>query len=401
MMLAIPWYFADVLGKPSLFGILFTVVTFLTLFWSLYSGTLIDRYSRKHVFLGLNLIAGLLIGGITLTGYQTGAIPVTLIGLAFTITVFNFNIHYPNLYALAQEITPEGRHARTNTTLEIQGQTTRMLASAVAAILLAGTGGEKFALKAWFPFEVEAWPLSRIFLLDAGAYLTAFLIFSSLRYKSVKPRRIDRGSVRQRLRTGFRFLQHNPLLFHFGNASYVIFIFVIIQAFFLMPVYVQQYLDKDADIYAAGEVLFAIGAVLTGIGIHWVARRWNTVLSIILAMVLTVVVFHLCSFTRSLWIFLAFNFMLGMTNSTARILRITYLFDHVPNDVIGRTNSVFQAINILLRTAFTGLFSIAFFTRGDNITWAYFISGTFVLLAIFPLLFYYKGLQGLRVRHPE
>ena len=49
-MLAIPWYFADILGMSSTYAKGYAVLTFISLFWSLYSGTLVDRYSRKKLF---------------------------------------------------------------------------------------------------------------------------------------------------------------------------------------------------------------------------------------------------------------------------------------------------------------------------------------------------------------
>jgi MFS family permease len=49
-MLAIPWYFVNIIQKPSEFGLLYASVTLLSVFWSLYSGTFIDRYNRKKIF---------------------------------------------------------------------------------------------------------------------------------------------------------------------------------------------------------------------------------------------------------------------------------------------------------------------------------------------------------------
>lgn len=396
VMLAIPWYFTQVLERPSLFGSLFAVITFLTLFWGLYGGTLIDRYPRKNVFTGLMLAGALILGGIAFSGFGLGAVPAGLVILAFAATILNFNVHYPTLYAFAQEITERQDYSRTNSLIEVQGQATRMFASAVGALLLAGTEGKGVTLAEMIPFRVEKWTLSEIFLLDAGAYVLAFLLIQGIRYTPTVPPKVDKGPLKERFRTGLRFLRANPLIFLFGNASYMIFVFVIVQAFFLMPVYVDDHLGLAADVYAVGEVLFAMGALVAGLTIRWVIRRWNTLPAVVAAMGLTVLVFYLCAVTRSLFIFLLFNTVLGITNSGVRVMRITYLFDHVPNWVIGRSNSVFQAINTLLRSIFTALFSLAFFAEGGRIVWAYFICGTVVLLAMVPLLYHYASLRAVR-----
>ncbi len=398
LMLAIPWHFTDRLGRPDLFGWLFAIVTFATLFWSLYSGTLIDRFSRKNVLIGLNFVAGAAIGGIALYGQGVGEIPLVLICLGFTLTVFNFNIHYPSLYAFAQEITDKGRYAKTNSLIEVQGQATRMTASAVAAILLAGTGPEAPILHKWSPFSFEAWSLPELFALDGIAYGVVLLFLFPIRYRPMEERIIDKGGVRERLRVGVRFLKAHPLLFQFGNASFIIFLFVLVQAYFLMPVYIDTHLGMDADVYGIGEALFALGAIGAGVKVRSLMRLFPSVPAISGAMLISGVVFLVCAWTRSFWVFMGFNLVLGAANSATRVMRITYLFERVPNGVIGRTNSVFQALNILLRTLFTGLFAIPFFTGAEGILWAYGISGGAILLASLPLFLYRNALQELQVR---
>ena len=104
-MLAIPWYFTKVLSMESFFAVAYSIITFLCLFWSLYAGVLVDKYSRKKIFLILNLTSGLIITSISLAGYKLGQIPTELIIIVFGLMFFNFNIHYPNLYAFCQQLT--------------------------------------------------------------------------------------------------------------------------------------------------------------------------------------------------------------------------------------------------------------------------------------------------------
>jgi len=43
-MIAIPWYFVDIIDNPEMFAFFYLFITFLTLFWGLYAGTIVDRY---------------------------------------------------------------------------------------------------------------------------------------------------------------------------------------------------------------------------------------------------------------------------------------------------------------------------------------------------------------------
>ena len=75
-MIAIPWYFVEVVSRPGVFASAYIIITFLTLFWGLYAGTLVDRYPRKKLFIIVNLICGILIGCIALYGFQKEYLPV-------------------------------------------------------------------------------------------------------------------------------------------------------------------------------------------------------------------------------------------------------------------------------------------------------------------------------------
>ena len=78
-MMAIPWYFVDIIDKPEMFAFFYLFITFLTLFWGLYAGTIVDRYSRKKVFIYTNLICGSVIGLISYYGFLNDSNPEYLL----------------------------------------------------------------------------------------------------------------------------------------------------------------------------------------------------------------------------------------------------------------------------------------------------------------------------------
>ena len=84
------------------------------------------------------------------------------------------------------------------------------------------------------------------------------------------------------------------------------------------------------------------------------------------------------------------NLILGITNAGIRILRTTYLFNKIPNNIIGRTNSVFNSLNIFVRMILIGIFFLPFFQIGDNIRYGYIIGVILLFSAIICLLFWYK-----------
>lgn len=397
-MLAIPWYFSDILNASSTFGIIYGSTTFLTLFWGLYVGTLVDRYPRKNIFLLITLAGALVIGSVALTGFYLGEVPMLLIGIVFCTTMFIYNVHYPTLYAFGQEITEKKNYGKINSIIEVQGQSTSVLSGAFAAILITGINQEflsNIGLEN-LNISIKPWSLHEIFLMDALTYSLAFVLILMIKYNPVVKKVIDTGSIYMRLKQGAAFLKKTPLLFHFGIGSYAIFAMLLIHIHQLMPIYVDNHLGENSAVYAGAEMLYALGALLSGIGIRWIFKNTNTIKAIILMMIISFVVFELTAFTQSSIILIFVCFVLGLTNAGTRVLRITYLFNHIPNHIIGRTGSVFQTLNVMIRFAFITLFSLTFFAKDSNITWAYFISGLFIFISIFPLLIYYKKLINLK-----
>ena len=337
-MLAIPWYFSDILDASSTFGTIYGIVTFLTLFWGLYVGTLVDRYPRKNIFLSISLIGALIIGSVATTGFILDEVPMILIGIVFCTTLFIYIVHYPTLYAFGQEISERANYGKMNSFIEIQGQATSVISGAFAAVLITGIDQQfltDIGLYGIIDFKLEAWTIHEIFLMDACTYLIAFILILFIKYTPVAKEKVDLGSIFTRLKQGASFLKNHPLLFHFGLGSYAIFAMFLIHIHQLMPIYVNNHLEANSAVYAGAKMLYALGAMLSGIGIRWVFKNTNTVKAVIIMMVLSFAVFELIAFTQSSTILIFVCFVLGLTNAGTRILRITYLFYHVPNNIIG------------------------------------------------------------------
>jgi MFS family permease len=141
--------------------------------------------------------------------------------------------------------------------------------------------------------------------------------------------------------------------------------------------------------------IYSLGAILAGLFVIRVFKRFNSIIGIIILMFFVAIAFAGMSFCKSLWYFFIANLILGLTNAGVRVLRTTYLFNHIPNNVMGRTNSVFNSLNIMVRMCLIGLFALPFFTTEDNIRFGYLVGTAMILLAIIPLLLQYKALVSL------
>ena len=392
-MIAIPWYFIEIIDKPEFFAYSYIVITSLTLFWGIYAGSIIDRYSRKKIFILTNLICGLFIGSIAIYGYNNNYLSELLVVSVFAITIFNYNIHYPNLYAFGQEITEKKNYGKLNSYIEVQGQTTSVLAGAFAAILLTGTNNRSLEIAGFnfeLPFDVTPWQIYDIFLLDAFTYVLVIALISIIRYVPVNNEKVDVGSLFERLKIGFTYLKDNPVIFLFGITSYMLFAFTLVELHVILPSYVHDFLQASGNVYASAEVYYSIGAIFSGVLILRLLSKFNTYFAVTFLMMNVALAFYAMTFYKSLLIFFIGSLILGITNAGVRILRTTYLFNHIPNNLIGRATSVFSSLNILIRIILISIFALPFFNIDDNIRWGYMIGVIMMVVSSFVLLILHR-----------
>jgi len=392
-MIAIPWHFANVIEEGELFGKLFGFLTVISIFWTLYSGTLIDRFDRKKIFLIINAIGAIVLLSIAFHGFYYGSLSTFLVGLVFSATFMIFNIHFPNLYSFAQEISAPKDYGKITSYLEIQHQTGIAIAGGIAALLLVGFSSsqipflsETFGLK----FAVPKLELHQIFLIDGITYILAFVLIMFIRYTSISNRSIEKGNSYERFVSGLKFLKKHPMLFLFGCVSFSIFISVLVTGFYLMPLYIDNHLNAGVSVYAIFEISFAVGAIFAGFFIRYIVKGLRPPMVVIILSLIGSAVYFISVFNTYLPLFYLMFFIIGLSNAGARIMRATYIFNHVPNEVIGRASSVFAQYHILFRIIFLFGFAVSFFTIERNVVITFAILSGFMFLSGMTLLVYFR-----------
>ncbi|MCK6612422.1 MAG: MFS transporter [Bacteroidia bacterium] len=377
-MLAIPWYFTQ-LGKSSWFSLAYGFITLFVMVFGLYAGTLVDRFSRKKNFLYTSLVCGLLIGSIAAYGYFTD-LPDWMVIAVFAITMLNYNIHYPTLYAFGHEISTPENYGKINSQIEITGQSTSVLSGAFSGILLEGIQqgpGHLFGMDIHFPVGFKAWEIQEVFALDASTYLISVVLIGLINYTPVKKVTVETGSLLSRIKSGFSYLKHHPRQLWFGLFSFSVFAALIVSIHALIPVYVDKRLGESASVFAATDLIYAMGALLAGFLAVRLLQYFSSQKAVLLLTVLGALLYFSLFLGKSILLLYLFGFLMGISNAGIRVLRLTYLFEKIPNELMGRVNSIFNMANVFTRSAFIFLFSLPFFTFDENIIYA------FLVLAIF------------------
>lgn len=392
-MLAIPWYFTRQ-GLTADFNIYYAVITFLTLAWSPNAGALVDRFNRKEVFLTTNITEGLIISSVALWGILSGSLAAEAVILVFFITVLGYHIHYPNLYAFAQEITPSERYTAVASSLEVVGQATSIISGVIGAMLLEGgdyTFSVPFTDGLIWGFILPKWQIWEIFAMDGLTYGISIILILFIRYESIKERKVEKGSLLKRLKTGFRYLGNHPYIMIFALCAYAAFVNMLVMLHALLPSYIQHHLEADATLLGSHELVMATGALLAGGFSKKLFKQLSEVQVVIIFLLLTAISYITLAVSDITVLFLFMGFLIGFANSGARVYRVSYVMSKVPNEVIGRTNSVITLGNTLLRALFISLFTLPFFAT-DQVTNAYLVLGGFAFIAAMILAVNYRKL---------
>jgi len=383
-MISIPIYFAKN-NESNWFNIAYVAITTFSLFWSLYGGTLIDKYNRKKIFLLLNITNGIAIGTIAYLESTTTGNTSYFAMSVFALTFWNFNLHYPCFYAFMQEITEPQNYNKIASYIEVQSQLASALAGAGAALLMSGGLTTPF-----FSIVIEPWTLADIFALDSCTYFVAFAIIFMMRFVPIAERKAETGGVLERLKTGYNYLHNHPYVFLFGVVTHSVFVVVLIHVFSLGPVYVTQHLKEQAEVFAVAEIFYALGAIVAGVAIHRIFKGMPYIKAIIIMTIISVMEFVFLIGSTWVFVFFVVTFLLGITNAGIRVIRVSYLFRVLPNQVMGRANSIFFLTNVLARIVFLSLFSLPFFHHSGHVIYSFLILSVFMLLSAGILMFFYS-----------
>lgn len=337
-MIAVPWLLVSKGDGATLFGYATIVMTIINFITSPFIGQWVDRFSRKKILMLGEAIGFLMVLIFAISGF---------IGLEYTTWhymvlygtgSFYYNLFYPGMFALNQEIFPKSVYKTLNGAMEIQGQLSSVIAGAIAALLIGKLNLE--------------WML----LFDAITYLSAFFFFWLIPYVSINRNLEKDDTFWNKLTEGYRYIQVRPKLFLFLIASFMPFIGVMVTNY-LFPVYLVNVLKVEGSIYGAQSMVYGIGAVLAGIAIPFLANKLGNERSIILTTFVYTVGISFIIFTKAVPIYLVLIALLAFGNAGTRVARNSYLMDQVPNQIVGRVDSLFRTIGLAIRILLLMLFT--------------------------------------------
>ncbi len=338
-MIGVPWLLVNREDGAQIYGYAAFCMTAFLFFASPYIGVFIDRMSRKKVLLfseGFGFIAAAFFAA---WGFGAGAYETWhLLGI-YAVSSFYYALHYPAQFAFNQEIFTKEQYQELNSVMEIQNQVASMLAGGLTSVF------------------IERIDFFWILFANALTYAGGFALLSLVPYRlSGQQMNVSKASVWLTMKEGFFYLKDKPLFIVFYVSSLMPFVGVMVGNY-LYPVYIAKTLGADGTVMGLADAIYAVGAVLGGCIIPLMLGRIGP---------FRTVLFTVCAYTAgtiliaifpAVLLFLALDVILGWGNAGSRVARNTIMMNEVPNEFMGRVNSFFSAIGMLLRISLIGLFA--------------------------------------------
>jgi MFS family permease len=338
-MVAIPWLLVSENNGATWFGYATIVMTMINFIMAPFIGQWVDRFPRKKILMIGELVGFLMVLFFAVCGFMGFEYGIWHYMILYGTGSFYYNLFYPGMFALNQEIFPKSVYKSLNGAMEIQGQLSSVIAGAIAALLIG-----KITLE-WILF------------FDALTYLSALGLFWAIPYvqKTRESSLDDRFWIK--LTEGYRYMKSRPKLFLFLLASFVPFIGVMVTNY-LFPVYLVDVLKVDGSTYGAQSMVYGIGAVLAGIMIPLFAKKWGNENSVLVTTFLYTIGISLIVFTKVVPVYLILISLLAFGNAGTRVARNSFLMDSIPNQIIGRVDSLFRTIGLAIRVVLLSVFTV-------------------------------------------
>lgn len=362
------WLLIDQLNQSVLYGILTIATMIFVFFASPFLGSLVDRHSRKAIFLQLELIGAFMLIVFLILFDISNFLNIFLVVLLTLYNTIYDSIKYPTLSALTQEMFKEDEYSKVNSSLEVQGQAALMISSSLAAFMIGQIS------------------ITLILVMNIMTFLAASIIIYKLPYQRSRVVEEETNATKSvsywvNFRSSLQYLTQRKVLFVILLTTFVPSI-VIIVANYLDPIFIYQFLNEGPSVIGIANIFYAVGAIGAGFVAYQMSKRLPHVQGVIMFMIVfaisTVVIFL---FPHSVT-FIVASFFWGHSNAAIRVFRKSYMFQHVDNAYMGRVNSLINACKLLGQIALIGTLTITVVPAGKS-QYGYLILFIIVFAALF------------------
>lgn len=326
---AFMWYITDVLKSATALS-LSTLMMFLPwIFLAPVAGVVIDRWSKKAIMIGMDLLAALvaIIISVTIGQFAGGAL-LTLLLVAMLTRAITQVFQQPTLNTIVPAIVPEAQLTKANGQIQTLQSLTAIIAPGFSAVLFG------------------IMPIQWIILLDViGAVFGSLTVL--LAYVPQTIPQAEAVSFFRNIRLGVRELLQHRGIFQYSILSLISIMFIMPGAS-LYPLMTTQYFGGTIGQAGIVETVWSVGSLLGGLFISiWGAgkNRFFAIFGSLVTLGAAFSVFGLLPPNqRGFWLFAGLNIFAGFALAFMNSPFMAIVQERIKPEMMGRVMSVLMAL---------------------------------------------------------
>lgn len=382
---ALAWQVYEISNLPTALSLVGAAWTLPVVIFILLGGVLSDRYDRRRLMIGADVVRALAIGAMGVLSLS-GAIELWHIIVLIAFVGLGDAFFNPASTAIVPDLLPSEQLPQANA---LQGffrpMAVRLIGPAIGGFVVASVGP------------------GAAFLIDGGSFFVSMLALAAI---ATRPVRTAAAASVQRtfaeIGEGLVFVRRTPWLWAtLVSAMFSLLLFIgPVQV--LLPFLVKNRLELDADALGLVFAVGGVGSVMAALGIGQVGLPRRTITVMYVSWAVGVALLAGYGLMTSLWQALLVAFVSAALFQVGAIIWVTLLQQLVPRHLLGRVSSLDWLVStglVPLSFALTGPVSEAI---GPGTT---LVIGGLVGAVLMGALLFYPGVRdperGRLVSQPE
>lgn len=327
-LVGINWFIMDYTNQNGLLGNYTTISLISGFILSFFIGTLIDNNDKCKIIRYCNIIQGIVLLMIIIALNYKCNILIVIYSLAI-INSIGFSLYSTASRSLIQDISEKENLIYGNSMIEISLQIGAIVASFITGIFY------------------EYYGFISIMILTISLLFISGIFINSIKYNS-SINLLNKEGYFSELSKGMNYLLNNKYLLMYGIVVFIPFI-VTLMSNNVLPGYVKDHLNSSSIVYGTADMLFGVGALLSGILISSIIKKIpRNILQLIMFSVSIISLLFL-TINKSIICLYILYFCFGLANSSLKVILNTYLMEYIDKSIFGRILAFFSSLSNILQ----------------------------------------------------
>ena len=320
-LIAVSWMVLEETGSEFALGKIMAAATTPGLILALVAGIIIDKVNRKWLLVILDAFRVIIIS-VFIYYFNIDGFSLTILYPVMMLMGLSNSLFWPTAQAFVQELVDEEDYFPANALLSASYQ--------VGSLIGAGAGG----------FIVHIYgPIAALYF-NAFAYLISGLLISLAPFSNNNINKNSEGLITA-LSKGFLFLKDKIGVLFLGLTTILSDIAIWGALSVLTITLSKEVFFKGSWGYGLMDGMYGIGALISTIAVAKMIKIIGRKKSLLCCYFIAGISCFISPFSSSIYIAGIAYFIMGLYNNSARIIVRTLFMEIIPNNIMGRVQTIF------------------------------------------------------------